>query len=101
MLAQGLARFSARLLAYCLMGNHYPLGALTKQANLSLLMRDVNGVYTEASNRSHGMGGHLRQGRFKAILMDTNSYLMVLCNWWQTRAAKPPAKCPRPNEGAQ
>jgi putative transposase len=80
-LSQGLTRFNARLLAYCLMGNHYHLVLLTPQANLSLLMRHVNGVYTQTFNRRHGVVGHLFQGRFKGILVDTDSYLMALCRY--------------------
>lgn len=41
-----MQRFDVSLLAYCLMGNHYHLVLLTAQANLSRLMRHVNGVYT-------------------------------------------------------
>ena len=44
--AQGLARFDAQLLAYCLMSNHYHFVLHTRQANLSALMRHINGVYT-------------------------------------------------------
>ena len=74
-------RFDAELLAYCLMGNHYHLVLHTRQANLSRLMRHVNGVYTQAFNRRHGLVGHLFQGRFKAILVDRDNYLMSLCRY--------------------
>ena len=43
-MAQGMARFDAQVLAYCLMGNHYHLVLHTRRANLSALMRHVNGV---------------------------------------------------------
>jgi REP element-mobilizing transposase RayT len=76
-----LARFDARVLAYCLMGNHYHLVLHTRQANLSRLMRQINGVYTQAFNRRHGLVGHLFQGRFKAILVDRDAYLMSLCRY--------------------
>jgi REP element-mobilizing transposase RayT len=46
-LAQALDRFDAQVLAYCLMSNHYHLVLYTRQANLSKLMRQVNGVYTQ------------------------------------------------------
>lgn len=78
-LAQGLLRFDAGVIAYCLMGNHYHLVLHTHQANLSLLMRHLNGVYTQAYNHDHGKVGHLFQGRFKAILVDTDNYLLQLC----------------------
>ncbi|HMR09785.1 MAG TPA: transposase, partial [Polyangiaceae bacterium] len=64
-IAQGLDRFDARVLAYCLMGNHYHLVLRTGQPNLSALMRHINGVYTQIFNRRHALAGHLFQGRFK------------------------------------
>ena len=69
-LAQALSRFDAQALAYCLMGNHYHFVLHTRQANLSLLMRHINGVYTQTYNLRHRKVGHLFQGRFKAILVD-------------------------------
>ncbi|MBK6789506.1 MAG: transposase [Betaproteobacteria bacterium] len=80
-LAQGLQRFDAVALAYCLMGNHYHFVLQTRQANLSRLMRHVNGVHTQRFNRRHGQVGHLFQGRFKAILVDTDAYLLTLCRY--------------------
>jgi REP element-mobilizing transposase RayT len=78
---QAMERFDAQVLAYCLMGNHYHLVLHTRQANLSRLMRHVNGVYTQAYNRRHGLVGHLFQGRFKAILVDRDAYLLALCRY--------------------
>jgi putative transposase len=79
--AQGMERFDAQMLAYCLMGNHYHFVVHTRQANLSLLMRQINGVYTQAFNRRHGKVGHLFQGRFKAILVDRDAYLLEVCRY--------------------
>jgi putative transposase len=45
-IAAAMDRFVAKVLAYCLMGNHYHLVVQTRQANLSRLMRQINGVYT-------------------------------------------------------
>ncbi len=44
-------------------------------------MRHVNGVYTQVFNRRHGLVGHLFQGRFKAILVDRDAYLLALCRY--------------------
>ena len=41
------------------MGNHYHLVLHTRSANLSRLMRQINGVYTQAYNRRHRKVGHL------------------------------------------
>jgi REP-associated tyrosine transposase len=78
---QAMARFDAQALAYCLMGNHYHLVLHTRQANLSRLMRHLNGVTTQNFNRRHGKVGHLFQGRFKAILVDRDSYLLEVCRY--------------------
>ena len=78
---QALHRFEARMLAYCLMGNHYHFVLQTGQANLSRVMRQINGVYTQAFNARHGLVGHLFQGRFKAILVDRDAYLLEVCRY--------------------
>ncbi len=78
---QGMDRFDAQVLSYCLMGNHYHLVLHTRSANLSRLMRHVNGVYTQNFNRRHGLVGHLFQGRFKAILVDRDAYLLQVCRY--------------------
>lgn len=80
-LALGLERFDAQALAYCLMGNHYHAVLHTRQANLSLLMRYLNGVYAQDFNRRHRKVGHLFQGRFKAILVDRDAYLLEVCRY--------------------
>jgi putative transposase len=78
---QAFERFDAHAFAYCLMGNHYHLVVRTQQANLSRLMRHINGVYTQYFNRRHQLVGHLFQGRFKAILVDSDSYLLEVCRY--------------------
>lgn len=67
--------------AYCLMDNHYHLLIQTPDGNLSKGMRQLNGVYTQASNRRHKRVGHLFQGRFKAILVDSDAYLLELSRY--------------------
>ena len=67
--------------AYCLMGNHYHLMIETPEGNLSKGMRHLNGVYTQWYNRKHSLVGHLFQGRFKAILVEKDSYLLQLCRY--------------------
>ena len=67
--------------AYCQMGNHYHLVVETPDVNLSKGMRQLNGVHTQTSNRRHGRVGHLFQGRYKAILMDGDAYLLELTRY--------------------
>ncbi|NTU42794.1 MAG: addiction module toxin RelE, partial [Nitrospirales bacterium] len=67
--------------AYCLMDNHYHLIIETPDGNLSLGMRQLNGIYTQAFNRRHDRVGHVFQGRFKAILIDKESHLAEVCRY--------------------
>lgn len=80
-LGSGLERFDACALAWCLMGNHYHFVIQTRLANLSLLMRHINGVFTQRFNQRHRKVGHLFQGRFKAVLVDRDSYLLEVCRY--------------------
>ena len=80
-LEQVVNRFSWVCHAWCLMDNHYHLLIQTPDGNLSKGMRQLNGVYTQASNRRHRRVGHLFQGRFKAILVDGDAYLLELSRY--------------------
>jgi REP element-mobilizing transposase RayT len=81
LLAQALHRFDAQVLAYALMPEHYDLLLFTRRANLSALMRHVNGVYTQHRQRRHGFNGPLFQGRFHAVLVDRERHLLDACRW--------------------
>ncbi len=80
-LAGVVSRYGWICHAYCLMANHYHLLVETPKANLSLGMRQLNGVYTQSFNRLHKRVGHLFQGRFKVILVEKESYLLELCRY--------------------
>jgi putative transposase len=67
--------------AYCLMDNHYHLLIETLEGNLSKGMRQLNGVYTQRFNRRHGRVGHVFQGRYKAIIVQKESYLLELARY--------------------
>lgn len=67
--------------AYCLMSNHYHLVFKTPDANLAKGMRQLNGVYTQHSNRRHQRTGHLFQGRYHAVLVDGDAYLLALSRY--------------------
>ena len=80
-LGRVVSRFHLVVHAYCLMDNHFHLLVETPDGNLSKAMRQLNGVYTQAFNRRHKRVGHVLQGRFKAILVDRDSYLLELCRY--------------------
>ena len=60
-LAEVVGRYNWVCHAYCLMTNHYHLLIETLDGNLSKGMRQLNGIYTQASNRRHHRVGHLFQ----------------------------------------
>ncbi len=80
-LAKVVKQFNWLCYAYCLMDNHYHLLIQTPDGNLSKGMRQLNGVFTQSSNRRHSRVGHLFQGRFKAILVDSDAYLLELARY--------------------
>ncbi len=44
-------------------------------------MRQLNGIYTQKFNRRHHESGHLFQGRYKAILVQKETYLLELTRY--------------------
>lgn len=81
LLGEVCSRFNWIVYSYCLMDNHYHLLVETPDANLAKGMRQLNGVYTQRYNRRHGQVGHLFQGRYKAILVQKETYLMELSRY--------------------
>ncbi|MGH9896928.1 MAG: REP-associated tyrosine transposase, partial [bacterium] len=80
-LASIVTRYHVLCHAYCLMSNHYHLLLETPEANLSVAMRQLNGVYTQRFNRRHERCGHLLQGRYGAQLVNGDSYLQEVCRY--------------------
>ena len=74
-------RYSWLCHSYCLMDNHYHIMIETPDANLSMGMRQLNGIYTQKYNKRHHKTGHIFEGRFKAILVQKDNYLLELCRY--------------------
>jgi len=74
-------RYHFILHTYCLMNNHYHLLIETPYGNLSKGMRQLNGLYTQRFNQRHKRVGHLLQGRYQAVLVDKDNYLLELCRY--------------------
>jgi len=66
---------------YCLLGNHYHLLIETLESNLSRGMKQLDGIYTQKFNNKYKRVGHLFQGRYKAILVEKESYLLELSRY--------------------
>ncbi|MBN2420055.1 MAG: transposase [Deltaproteobacteria bacterium] len=80
-LEEGRKKFEYRIHSYVLMTNHYHLLLQTQRANLSKLMHYINGSYTTYINKKRDRSGHLFQGRYKAILVDKDNYLLQLSRY--------------------
>lgn len=83
-------RFNWVCHAWCQMTNHYHILIETPEPNLSQGMRQLNGVYTQQFNRAYARVGHVFQGRYKAILVERDSYLLELAR--AQPAARPQVK---------
>lgn len=64
-------RFGWRVHAWVLMGNHYHLLLETPEPNLAEGMKWMQGVFTLAWNRRRRKSGPLFQGRYKAVVVDS------------------------------
>ena len=73
--------FALRVSAFCLMPTHYHLLVQTPDANLPRCMRHINGVYTQRFNSAHSLDGQLFKGRYKAIVVAEDNYLLQLVRY--------------------
>ena len=73
--------YQVEILAYVLMRNHFHLVVKTPLGNLKEFMRHFNISYTSYFNRRHRRAGHLYQGRYKAFLIDADSYLQEVTRY--------------------
>jgi len=74
-------KYGCLLHVYVFMTNHYHMILETPQANISKVMHFINGSYTNYINRKRDRSGHLFQGRYKAILIDKDNYLLELSRY--------------------
>jgi len=74
-------KLDALVHSYCLMENHYHLMLETRQANLSKIMHFINTSFTIYLNKRHKRVGHLFQGRFKAVLIEAETYALELSRY--------------------
>jgi len=80
-LAEARDKYRFILHAYVTMGNHYHLLIETPEGNLSRIMHYINSSYTTYTNVKRKRSGHLFQGRYKAIIVDKDSYLLELSRY--------------------
>jgi len=63
-----------------LMGNHFHLAVVTPNGNLSEFMERLEGRYARYFNQRHQYIGHVFQGRFRHVCIETDVHLLTaLC----------------------
>lgn len=80
-LALSIDIYNVSLLVYVCMANHFHLLLTTPEGNLSAFMRHFNISYTSAFNRRHNRVGHLYQGRYKALVIEAEAYLVAVSRY--------------------
>ena len=75
------SRYKILIYSFVLMSNHYHLIIETPLGNLSKAIQRLNGDYALYFNRRHNSPGHLFQGRFKAMLVEKETYLLELSRY--------------------
>jgi putative transposase len=90
-LAQAVARHEMRLLAYCMMPDHFHLLVWPREdGELSLFMRWLTVTHTQrwhAQHRTTG-SGHLYQGRFKSFPVESDEHLLTVCRYVERNALR-------------
>jgi putative transposase len=74
-------RYGAKIHCFCLMPNHYHLLLETPRANLRRIIHHLNTSYTNYFNVKTKRVGHLFQGRYRAILVEKDTYALELSRY--------------------
>jgi putative transposase len=80
-LEEVVAWLSWRIHAYCLLSNHYHLVVQTPNADLSTGMHRLNSLVAQCFNRRHDADGHLFQGRFGSVLVESERQFLAVCRY--------------------
>jgi putative transposase len=80
-LQEGVEKFGHRIHAFCLMNNHVHLAIQVGDKPLSRIMQQLCFRYTQWINSRQKKVGHLFQGRYKAIVVDADEYLVELVRY--------------------
>ena len=77
----GIEKYSHRIHAFCFMTNHIHLVIQVAHIPLSKIMHNLAFRYTQWINKRNNSTGHIFQGRYKAILVDAENYLLELVRY--------------------
>jgi len=81
LLQEGIERYGYRVHAFCLMTNHVHLLIQVGEIPLSRIIQNLGFRYTRYVNSKRQEVGHLFQGRYKAILVEADRYLLELARY--------------------
>jgi len=84
-------RIPMRILAWCLMPNHWHLVLWPQQdGSLSNYMRLVTLIHTQRWHAFHATAGtgHLYQGRFKSFVVQQDDHFLALCRYVERNALR-------------
>jgi len=81
LIQEGVERFGHRIHAFCLMTSHVQLAIQIADISLSRILQNLSFRYTRWVNWRQGKTGHLFQGRYKAVLIDADTYLQGLTRY--------------------
>ncbi|WP_136524330.1 transposase [Geomonas ferrireducens] len=81
LLQEGIERFGHSILSFCLMTNHVHLLCQVSDVPLSRIIQNLAFRYTRWINWRQKRVGHLFQGRYRAILVDADEYLLQLTSY--------------------
>jgi REP element-mobilizing transposase RayT len=81
LLADVIRRLSWTCHGFCLMPNHYHLVVETSNPDLSHGMHRLNSGYAHWFNARHDLTGHLFQGRFHSVLVETDWHFLELVRY--------------------
>jgi len=77
-LQKSCERYQCRVHAFCLMTNHIHLEMQVGDFSLSRIMQNISQRYTQWLNWRYKKSGHVFQGRYKAVMVDADEYLLEL-----------------------
>lgn len=80
-LGRAASRCEWECIAYTLMTNHYHLLIWTREPNLDVGMKLLNGVYAQGFNRKHGRSGHLFESRYFSCAVETEGNLLATARY--------------------
>ena len=81
LLQYAVETYRCRIHAFCLMSNHLHLVVQVESVPLTRIMQNLAQRYTQWINRMHSRTGHVFQGRYKALLIDADAYLLELVRY--------------------